>query len=92
MSSSGMADVGAYHTVDTWRHVRGFTMFAWYDKCQRPQHYRCPEACGGDLTVWELMAPTILEGKMSVPTTLFGLCRAREVVEYGFCRCTRYGL
>ena len=28
---------------------------------------------------------------MSVPTTLFGLCRAREVVEYYFCRCTWYG-
>ena len=28
MSSSGMADVGACHTVDTWRHARGFTMFA----------------------------------------------------------------
>ena len=26
--SSGMADVDACHTVDTWRHARGFTMFA----------------------------------------------------------------
>ena len=26
-SSSGMADVGAYHTIDTQRHVGGFTMF-----------------------------------------------------------------
>ena len=34
LSSSGMADVGACHTVDTWRHVRGFTMFAWYGKCR----------------------------------------------------------
>jgi hypothetical protein len=28
---------------------------------------------------------------MSVPTTLFGFCHAREVVEYCFCRCTGYG-
>ena len=27
-SSSGMADVGACHTVDTQRNARGFTMFA----------------------------------------------------------------
>ena len=37
-SSSGMADVGACHTVDTQRHARGFTMFAWYGKCRCPQH------------------------------------------------------
>ena len=29
-SSSGMADVGTYHTVDAQRHVGGFTVFAWY--------------------------------------------------------------
>ena len=29
-SSSGMADAGAYHTVDAQRHVGGFTVFAWY--------------------------------------------------------------
>ena len=28
LSSSGMADVGTCHTVDIWRHARGFTMFA----------------------------------------------------------------
>jgi hypothetical protein len=28
---------------------------------------------------------------MSAPTTLFGFCHAREVVEYCFCRCTGYG-
>ena len=37
-SSSGIADVGACRTVDTQRYARGFTMFAWYDKCWRPQH------------------------------------------------------
>ena len=30
-------------------------------------------------------------GKMSTPTTLFGLCCAKEVAEYYFCRCTGYG-
>ena len=29
-------------------------------------------------------------GKMSAPTTLFGFCRAREVAEYYFYRCTGY--
>ena len=36
--SSGMIDVGACHTVDAERHAGGFTMFAWYGKCWRPQH------------------------------------------------------
>ena len=36
MSSSGMADVDARHTVDTWRHAKGFTMFAWYGKPTTP--------------------------------------------------------
>ena len=35
-SSSGMAGVGARHTVDVERHAGGFTMFAWYGKCWRP--------------------------------------------------------
>ena len=38
-SSSGMVDVGAWHTADAQRHIGGFTMFASYGKCQRPQHY-----------------------------------------------------
>ena len=37
-SSSGMADIGACHTVDTQRHARGLTMFAGYGKCRCPQH------------------------------------------------------
>ena len=37
-SSSGMADVSAYHTVNDERYAGGFTMFAWYGKCRRPQH------------------------------------------------------
>ena len=47
------------YTVDAQRHVRSFTMFTRYGKFWCPQHCRCLEACGG-LTVWELMAPTIL--------------------------------
>ena len=38
LSSSGMADIDACHTVDAQRHVGVFTMFAWYGKCRRPQH------------------------------------------------------
>ena len=34
-SSSGMADVGACHTVDAQRRVWGFTVFDWYGKCRR---------------------------------------------------------
>ena len=39
LSSSGIADVGACYTVNAQRHVRGFTMFAWYGKCRHPQYY-----------------------------------------------------
>ena len=38
-SSSGMANIVTRHTVDAKRHAGDFTMFAWHDKCQRPQHY-----------------------------------------------------
>ena len=68
-----------------------FTIFDWYGKCRCPQHCRCPEACGESLTVWELIAPTTLYGKISAPTTLLGLCHAREVAEYCFRRRTGYG-
>ena len=37
------------YTIDAQRHVRSFTMFTRYGKSRRPQHYRCPEACGGAL-------------------------------------------
>ena len=35
-SSSGMADVGACHTVDAQRHARGFTVFVWYGSLRVP--------------------------------------------------------
>ena len=41
LSSSGMADVGACHTIDAQRHARGFTMLVRYGSCcGRPQHCR----------------------------------------------------
>ena len=36
-ASSGMADVGACHTVDAQRYIGFFTMFAWYGQYWRPQ-------------------------------------------------------
>ena len=35
-SSSGMADVGACHTVDAQRHARGFTVLVWYGSLRAP--------------------------------------------------------
>ena len=76
-----MADVGTCYTVDAQRHVRSFTMFTRYDKCRPPQHYRCPEACGGSLTVWEFNgARNTIEGNVGAYNTV---C-VREVVEYCF--------
>ena len=41
LSSSGMADVSACHTVNAQRHARGFTMLVWCGGCcGRPQHCR----------------------------------------------------
>ena len=48
------------YTVDAQRHVRSFTICTRYGKSRRPQHCRCPEACGGHLPYGSLMAPTIL--------------------------------
>ena len=50
-----------------------------------------PRGMWEGLTIQESMAPTILQGKMSAPTTLLGLYCAKEVVEYYFYRCTGYG-
>ena len=35
-SSSGMADIGASHTVDAQRHARGFTVLVWYGSLRAP--------------------------------------------------------
>ena len=37
------------YTVGAQSHVRSFTMFTRYGKYRRPQHCRCPKACGGGL-------------------------------------------
>ena len=39
------------YIVDAQRHVRSYTIFTRYGKSRCPQHYRCPEACGGSLTL-----------------------------------------
>ena len=38
-SSSGMADVGACHTVDAQRHAGGFIVFAWYGSLGAPTRF-----------------------------------------------------
>ena len=35
-SSSGMADVGACHTVDAQRHARSFIVLVWYGSLRAP--------------------------------------------------------
>ena len=35
-SSSGVADVGACHTIYAQRHVRGFIVFVWYESLRAP--------------------------------------------------------
>ena len=37
-SSSGMADVGACHTVDAQMHAMIFSVLVWYGKCRRSEH------------------------------------------------------
>ena len=56
-SSSGMADVGAWHTVDAQRYARGFTVLVWYGSCGRPKY--CMENVGVHNIAWVL---TCLEG------------------------------
>ena len=38
-SSSGMANIGARHTIDAQRHARGFTVLVRYGNCRCLQHY-----------------------------------------------------
>ena len=44
--------VGAHNTVHAQTHLAGFTMFAWYGKCQRLQYYKTN--VGAHNTVWVL--------------------------------------
>ena len=85
-SSYGMVDVGACYTVVTERHAGGFTMFAWYGKCRRPQHCLCLIGTwGGALPYLSGMGVDDAHntvGKMSAPTTLLAFCHVREVAGY----------
>ena len=77
-----MADVGTCYTVDAQRHVRSFTMFTRYGKCRRPQHCRCPEACGEPYRMGVNDAHNTV-GKMSTPTILFVSGRLQSTVSAG---------
>jgi len=70
------------YNVDAERNVRSFTMFTWYGKCRCPQHYRCPEACGGPYRMGVNGAHNIV-GKMSAPTILFVSGRLQSTVSVG---------
>ena len=57
LHSPCMANDGAHSTVDAWRHVGGFTMFAWYGNYGA--HNTVGQNVGAHNTVWVL---TCLEG------------------------------
>ena len=63
--------------------MRSFTTFTWYGKSRHPQHYRCPEACGGPYRMGVNGAYNTVEGNVSAYNTV----RVRVVAEY----CTGYG-
>ena len=66
------------YTVDAQRHVRSFTMFTRYGKSGRPQHCRCPEACGGPYRMRVNGAHNTVEGNVGAYNTV---C-VRTVAEY----------
>ena len=70
------------YTIGAGRHVRSFTMFTRYGKCRRPQHCRCPVACGGPYRMGVNDAHNTI-GKMSTPTTLFVSGRLQSTVPTG---------
>ena len=70
------------YIVGAQRHVRSFTMFTRYGKCRRPQHCRCPEACGGAYRMGVNGAHNTV-GKISAPTTLFVLGWLQSTVSAG---------
>ena len=59
-------------------------MFTWYGKSRCPQHYRCPEACGGPSRIG---AYNTAEGNVGAYNTI---C-VREVAEYCSRKCRGYG-
>ena len=51
-------------------------MFTWYGKSRRPQHYRCPEACGGPYRMGVNGAHNTVEVKADAYNTICqGGCR-----------------
>ena len=62
-------------------------MFIWYGKSQRPQHYRCPEACGGPYHIGVNGTHNTVEGDVGAYSTV---C-VRVVAEYCSCKRTGYG-
>ena len=75
------------YTVDAQRHVRSFTMFTRYGKFRCPQHYRCPEACGGPYHMGVNGAHNTVEENIGTYNTV---C-VRAVAEYCSYRCVGHG-
>ena len=69
--------VDVHNTVHARTCLAGFTVFAWYGKCRRPQH--CKANAGGHNTVWVL---TCLKGCKA--PFWYGLAVLS-------CRCVGYG-
>ena len=57
-------------------------MFNRYGKFRRPQHCRCPEACGGSYRMGVNGAHNTVD-KMSAPTTLFVSGQLQSTVPMG---------
>ena len=62
-------------------------MFTRYDKFRRPQHCRCPEACGVPYRMGVNDAHNTVEENIGAYNTV---C-VRAVIEYYSCRCIGYG-
>ena len=66
------------YTIDAQRHVRSLTMFTWYGKSRRPQHCRCPEACGGPYHMGVNGAHNTVRGNVGA----YNIVCVRAVAEY----------
>ena len=58
-------------------------MFTQYGKYRRPQHYRCPEAYGGEPYRIGVNGAHNTVGKMLASTTLFVIGRLQSTVSTG---------
>ena len=80
-----MADVGACHTIDVERHAGGFPCSSGMVNAGVHNTVDAQRHVGGDLPYLFGMGVDGVHntvGKISAPTTLFGLCYAREVAGY----------